>query len=139
MRGESLASVIVKLLHCSLLRRFMLPCLRRLRCQMLQIQHGSIKGFGCSASLCHTCHNIKRKVLGNRSTTDWGHADLATANRLHRSDRSYQTGQTGLSRDRFTFVLRVWNIVSRRRRMEYSLCRLILRGLQLMILYKSAI
>ena len=49
-----------------------------------------MKGCGCSASRCHTRHILKGKVTGHRCTTDWGHANLFRANRLHRSDRSQQ-------------------------------------------------
>ena len=57
-----------------------------------------MKGYGCGVFRCLILHIIKGKAPGCPCTTDWDHANLVQCSRLHQSDRSPLTGQTGLTR-----------------------------------------
>ena len=103
------------LLHCILPRRCMLPCHGYHQHQVQQIQHGSMKGYGCSVSRCLILHTIKGKALGCRCMTDWDHANPVQGSRLHRSDRYTLTGQTGLIRSRVKLLFQGLSITSKKR------------------------
>ena len=55
-----------------------------------------MKGYGCSVSQCLILHIIREKAPECQYMTDWDHANLVQCSRLHRSDWSPPTGQTGL-------------------------------------------
>ena len=59
-----------------------------------------MQGFGCSVFRCLILHIIRGKAPEYQYMTDWDHANLVQCSRLHQSDRSPPTGQTGLIRGR---------------------------------------
>ena len=103
------------LLHYILLRRCMLPCRGCHRLQMQRIRHGSMGGYGCSVSRCLILHIIKGEAPGCQYMTDWDRVNLVLCSRLHRSDQSMPTGQTGLIRGRVKLLFQGWNATSRKR------------------------
>ena len=107
--------------HCIFLRRCMPPCHGYRQRQMEQIRHGSMKGYGCSVSQYLILHIIKGKVPECPCITDWDDANLVQYSRLHLSDRSPPTGQTGLIRGRAKLLFQDLNTVSRRKRRSRSL------------------
>ena len=131
-QGGNSAGAEVMLLHCICPRRCMPPCHGCRRRQMLQIRHGSMRGFGCSVSRCHILHIIKGKVPEYPCMTDWDHANLVQCNMLHRSDRFPPTGQTDLIRGRAKFLFQDSSIASRGRKRNKGLW-LIQRSLKPML------
>ena len=81
-----------------------------------------MKGYGCSVSQCLILHIIKGKAPGDPCMTDWGHTNQVQYNKLHRSDQSPLTGQTGLTRGRARFLLQDSSIAPRKKRGSEACC-----------------
>ena len=113
-QGGNPAGAGVMLSHC-ILPRCVLPCHGCHRCQVQQIRHGSMKGYGCGVFRCLILHIIKGKALGCRCMTDWDHANPVQGSRLHRSDRYTLTGQTGFIRSRVKLLFQGLSIASKKR------------------------